>query len=226
MAAFARLSAWLTLSRALPSTPMARYLILSTWPREALEFTNALERAARTLRTARRGLSSAYGLTVAEWRMLRALRSPRKSTAASAGAGMRQERSVAELARRLRISRQAAHRTAARLERAGLLRCVPRGGDRRLRLASLTPDGEHSLERLESTMRTLLLEMTNDISPHWLELLTDALSRLSERLRSCPSVCRASLRGRRAGGRPRKPVNQVDDFSEGSTRGRAARAMP
>ena len=126
---------------------MARYSILSTWPREALEFANALERAARALRTARRGLSGAYGLTVAEWQMLRALRSPRKSTAASAGAGMRQERSVAELARRLRISRQAAHRTAARLERAGLLRCVPRGGDRRLRLASLTPDGEHSLEQ-------------------------------------------------------------------------------
>ena len=188
---------------------MARYSVLSTWPREALEFTNALERAARALRTARRGLSGAYGLTVAEWRMLRALRSPR---------------SVAELARRLRISRQAAHRTAARLERAGLLRCVPRGGDRRLRLASLTPDGERSLERLESTMRTLLLEMTNDISSHWLEPLTDALTRLSDRLRSCPSVFRASRRGRRAGGRPRKPVNQVDDFSQGSTRDRAARA--
>jgi len=63
---------------------MARYSILSTWPREALEFTNALERAARALRTARRGLSGAYGLTVAEWRMLRALRSPRKSIAACA----------------------------------------------------------------------------------------------------------------------------------------------
>jgi len=204
MAAFARLSAWLTLSRALPSTPMARYSILSTWPREALEFINALEGAARALRTARRGLSGAYGLTVAEWRMLRALRSPRKSTAASASARMRQERSVAELARRLRISRQAAHRTAARLARAGLLRCVPRGGDRRLRLASLTPDGERSLEHLESTMRTLLLEVTNDISPHRLEPLTDALTRLSDRLWSCPSVCRASLRGPRAGGRPRK----------------------
>ena len=207
VAAFARLSAWLTLSRALPSTPMARYSILSPWPREALEFTNALERAARALRTARRGLSGAYGLTVAEWQMLRALRSPRKSTAASAGAGMRQERSVAELARRLRISRQAAHRTAARLERAGLLRCVPRGGDRRLRLASLTPDGEHSLERLESTMRRLLLEMTNDISPHWLEPLTDVLTRLSDRLRSCPSVCRASPPGAE-GGRPSTQIRQ------------------
>src|SRR5688572_13108837 len=227
MAAFARLSAWLTLSRALPSTPMARYSILSTWPREALEFINALEGAARALRTARRGLSGAYGLTVAEWRMLRALRSPRKSTAASASARMRQERSVAELARRLRISRQAAHRTAARLARAGLLRCVPRGGDRRLRLASLTPDGERSLEHLESTMRTLLLEVTNDISPHRLEPLTDALTRLSDRLRSCPSVCRASLRGRGRAAVHAKPVNQVDDFSQGSTgagqRGRCAR---
>jgi DNA-binding MarR family transcriptional regulator len=48
--------------------------------------------------------------------------------------------SVAELARRLRISRQAAHRTATGLELAGLLRYVPRRGDRRLRLASLTTD--------------------------------------------------------------------------------------
>ena len=179
---------------------MARYSILSTWPREALAFINALERAGRALRIARRGLSFAYGLTVAEWRMLRALRS---------------SRSVAELARRLRISRQAAHRTAARLERAGLLRCVPRGSDRRLRLASLTPDGERSLERLESTMRTLLLELTNDISPYRLEPLTDALARLSDRLRAFPSVFRASRRGRRAGGRPGKLVNQVDEFSQG-----------
>ena len=111
---------------------------------------------------------------------------------------------VAELARRMRISRQAAHRTATGLERAGLLRYAKRGGDRRLRLASLTPDGERSLERLESTMRTLLLEMTNSISSYWLEPLTDALTRLSDRLRCCPSVLRASRLGRRAGGRPRK----------------------
>ena len=203
---------------------MVCYSLLSPCAREALEFTNALERAGRALRIARRGLSCAYGLTVAEWRMLRALRSPRNSTG-RARADIGQERSVAELARRLRISRQAAHRTAARLERAGLLRCVPHGGDRRLRLASLTPDGEHSLERLESTMRTLLLEMTNNISPYWLEPLTDALTRLSDRLRSCPSVLRASRRGRRAGGRPRKSVNQVDEiFCRGNPgQGRAIR---
>ena len=59
---------------------MARNSLLSPWPREALEFTNALERAGRALRIARRGLSGAYGLTVAEWRMLRALRPPRNST--------------------------------------------------------------------------------------------------------------------------------------------------
>ena len=152
---------------------MARNSLLSPWPREALEFTNALERAGRALRVARRGLSGAYGLTVAEWRMLRALRPPRNSTGPSAGVGVGRERNVAALARRLR-------------------------------LASLTPDGERSLQRLESTMRTLLLEMTNSISPYWLEPLTEALTRLSDRLRSCPSVLRASRLGRRAGGRPRK----------------------
>jgi len=183
---------------------MARNSLLSPWPREALEFTNALESAGRALRVARRGLSGAYGLTVAEWRMLRALRPPRNTTGRCAGVVVGQERSVAELARRMRISRQAAHRTATGLERVGLLRYAKRGGDRRLRLASLTPDGERSLERLESTMRTLLLEMTNGISPYWLEPLIAALTRLSDRLRCCPSVLRASRRGRRAGGRPPK----------------------
>ena len=183
---------------------MVRNSLLSPWPREALAFTNALESAGRALRVARRGLSGAYGLTVAEWRMLSALRPPRNTTGRCAGVGVGQERSVAELARRMRISRQAAHRTATGLERVGLLRYAKRGGDRRLRLAYLTPDGERSLERLESTMRTLLLEMTNGISPYWLEPLTDALTRLSDRLRCCPSVLRASRRGRRAGGRPHK----------------------
>lgn len=112
--------------------------------------------------------------------------------------------------RALRIARQAARRTAISLERAGLLRHVPHGGDRRLRLASLTPEGERSLQRLDSTMRRLLLEMTNNISPYRLAPLTEALTRLSERLQSCPSVVRASRRGPRSGGRPRKPVNQVD----------------
>ena len=59
---------------------MARYSLLSPCPHEALGFTNALERAGRAVRVARRGLSGAYGLTVAEWRMLRALRPPRNST--------------------------------------------------------------------------------------------------------------------------------------------------
>jgi DNA-binding MarR family transcriptional regulator len=118
----------------------------------ALAFINALERAGRALRVARRGLSAACGLTVAEWRMLRALRPPQHWSGSCAGPVTHRERSVAALARRLRISRQAAHRTATGLERAGLLRYVGGGGDRRQRLASLTPDGARSLERVESTM--------------------------------------------------------------------------
>ena len=72
---------------------------------------------------------------------------------------------------------------------------------------------------MESTTRRLLLEMTNDISPHWLELLTDALTRLSDRLRSCPSVCRASLGVRRAGGRPRQNLStRLTTFLQGALR--------
>ena len=187
-----------------PITRRARYSPLSPWPREALAFINALERAGRALRVARRGLSGAYGLTVAEWRMLRALRPPQHWSGSCAGPVTHRERSVAALARRLRISRQAAHRTATGLERVGLLRYVWGGGDRRLRLASLTPDGTRSLERVESTMRRLLLEMTNNISPHTLEPLTDVLTRLSGRLRSCPLISAESCSGPRAGGRPHK----------------------
>jgi DNA-binding MarR family transcriptional regulator len=172
--------------------PMARYSLLNPWPREALQFAAALERAGRWLLAARRGLSASYGLTVAEWRMLRAIR---ESSA---------EPSIAALARRLDVTRQTAQRTAVGLQESGWLRLGPRNTDRRILVASLTAAGEAWLAELESTMRALLLEMTNDLSPQTLEIMSDALARLARRLRSCRSILRASNPGHRRRQRVRK----------------------
>jgi DNA-binding MarR family transcriptional regulator len=171
---------------------MARQSLLSPWPREALQFAGALERAGRWLLATRRGMCTGYGLTVPEWRMLRAIRQGKT------------EPSIAELARRMRIKRQSAHRTVVGLQRSGWLRLAPRTADRRMLVASLTTAGERSLEGLESTMRALLLEMTNDLAPHTLEIMIDALTRMSRRLRSCRSILQAPTTRHRRGPPVRK----------------------
>jgi DNA-binding MarR family transcriptional regulator len=50
-----------------------RFQLLSPWLREALEYTNAIERAGRMLIAARRGMSLSYGLTICGWRVLTAI---------------------------------------------------------------------------------------------------------------------------------------------------------
>lgn len=166
-------------------------LLLSPWPREALLFAGALERAGRSLLIARRGLSAGYGLTVTEWCMLRAI-----------GQG-RHELNVAALARRTGTTRQYAHQTVSALQRLGWLQLAPRSTDRRILVVSLTGAAERWLAALDSAMRALLLEVTSDLSPHRLELMTDALVRVSHRLQACRSIVRASKRQRR-GPHPRK----------------------
>ena len=106
------------------------------------------------------------------------------------------ESSIAELARRTGMTRQNAHRTASVLQRSGWLRLAPRNTDRRLLVVSLTAAGDRWLAALDSAMRDLLLEMTNDLSPHRLELMTDALVRISRRLQACRSLIAASRRRR------------------------------
>jgi len=160
-------------------------LLLSPWPREALIFAGALERAGRWLLTARRGLSAGYGLTVTEWRMLEVI-----------GQG-RHELSLAALARRTGTTRQNAHRTASALQRLGWLQLAPRSTDRRILVVSLTGAGEGWLAALDSAMCALLFEVTSDLSPQRLELMTDALVRVSHRLQACRSIVRASKRQRR-----------------------------
>jgi hypothetical protein len=118
VAVFTRLSAWLTIlprctlgptttSHRVPlrlagadasaarnccGSPPARYSVRSPWPREALQFVDAVERGSRWVRAARRRVSGAYGLSVAQWRLLKALRQENDSSRGP---------SVAQLARRL-----------------------------------------------------------------------------------------------------------------------------
>jgi DNA-binding MarR family transcriptional regulator len=160
-------------------------LLLNPWPRDALVFAAALERAGRRLLIARRGLSAGYGLTVAEWRMLRAV--------GEGPCGF----SVAALARRIGTTRQNAHRAASALQRLGWLQLAPRTRDRRILVVSLTGVGERWLAALDSAMRDLLLEVTSDLSRQRLELMTDALVRVSRRLQACRTIVRASKRQRR-----------------------------
>lgn len=168
-----------SLSRHMPGR-----LLRSPWPREALLFAGALERAGRGLLMARRGLSAGYGLTLTEWRMLRAI-----------GQGPH-EPSIAGLAHRTGMKRQNAYRTASALQRSGWLQFAPQSTDRRILVVSLTAAGERWLAALDSAMHALLLEMTNDLSPQSLELMSDTLGRVSRRLQACRSIVRAS-RGQR-----------------------------
>jgi DNA-binding MarR family transcriptional regulator len=137
-------------------------LLQSPWPRDALRFGRALERAGRGLAMARRGLSAGYGLTLTEWRLLRVI-----------GRGP-QELSIAGLARLADMKRQHAHRTVSALQRSGWLQLAPRSADRRILVVSLTAAGERWLTTLDSAMHDLLLEVTNDVSRQSLELMRDA----------------------------------------------------
>jgi DNA-binding MarR family transcriptional regulator len=171
---------------------IGRHSLANPWPREVLEFISALEHAAHWLRLARRGLSGSYGLTISEWRVLHAVR----RTAVPP--------SIAQLAGRMRITRQSVHRTVAELRRAGWLRLERRTTDRRILGASLTPPAVRTLDELESMTRALLLEVTNDLTPRPLGIMTDALTRVAKRLRSCSGIMRSSRPVPRRGERSRR----------------------
>jgi DNA-binding MarR family transcriptional regulator len=120
-------------------------------PREVLEFVAALERAGRAVRMARRGVSARAGLTIAEWRMLRAVQAScgKPSVFLVVMGSARAAPSISSLAQRLGTTRQTAHRTVATLCAAKLVQIEIRGGDRRRRAVWLTSLGERSLATRE-----------------------------------------------------------------------------
>jgi DNA-binding MarR family transcriptional regulator len=186
-----RLSGCLTtfVARMVPSVcppatnrPRSRFELLSPWARDALQFTSAVERAARLIVAARRGIGAAYGLKVSGWRMLHLV--SRRGTHIT----------IAEAARRLNLTRQSAHEVVHELGAAKLIQTERSSVDRRALRLVLTPQGARKLENLEATMKLLLLEMTNDISLASLVATTVLLNRVTNRLRKCQSVVARSRR--------------------------------
>ena len=154
----------------------SRFELLSPWPFDALQFTSAVERAARLIVAARRGISAAFGLKLSGWRMLRLV--------SRRGADI----TIAEAARRLNLTRQTVHEIVRELRAAGLIQTERSSVDRRALRLVLTPEGARNLEKVEATMKLLLLEMTNDISLESLAATTGLLHRMTTRLRVCQSI--------------------------------------
>jgi DNA-binding MarR family transcriptional regulator len=153
------------------------FQLFTAWPQEARAFTVAVERAARMIRVARRGVAASEGLTLANWRLL-------------ALAHRAQARSQSSLARRLRISRQAVHAMAHLLRAKGHLAIVRGPTARKKTQLTLTPRGGLQLAVLNETLATVLLEVANDIPRDALVSTTDLLDRLTLRLRRCETVIR------------------------------------
>jgi len=153
-----------------------RFELLSPWTLDALQFTSAVDRAARLIAATRRGIGEAYGLKVSGWRILRLVSEP--------GIGI----TIAEAARRLNLRRQSVHEVVGDLRAAELIQTERSSADRRALRLVLTPQGARILEKLEATMKLLLLEITNDISRESLMATTGLLHRMTTRLRACKSI--------------------------------------
>lgn len=154
----------------------APFQLLSPYPQEAIAFVTAVERAGRLVMAARHGLAAAHGLTVPAWRLLTVISRSRSCT------------SLARIARRLRISRQAVREMACDLRERGLL-TMPRGpASRKDTQLMLTPEGHRSMAQLDETMRFLLLEMTNEVPLETLAAAAALLNGFSARLRRCETI--------------------------------------
>lgn len=163
-----------------------RYQLLSLWPAEARDFLVAVERAGRLIRAARHGIGDAKGLTFAGWRLLKFISISRKH-------------SMAAIARDLRVSRQAIHTLAHRLQSAGCLALVRNPPSFKAIQPVLTREGASRLAAAEETLRTALHEVVNDLSQETLVTGAGVLDRFSGRLRRCVVIMR-----RRPRPRPRK----------------------
>lgn len=152
--------------------------MLSPFPREALEFASAVERAGRMIHAARRGLGKARGLSIADWRLLEVIgRSRGRMT-------------IALAARRLQVSRQAVREAAHVLQARGLLAVVADPASRKAHRLLETPKGGLARAELNDLMATFLLEMTNDLRREELTITTGMLNHMAWRIRRCESVMR------------------------------------
>ena len=152
--------------------------MLSPFPREALEFATAAERAGRLILAARRGFGKARDLSVAAWRLLELV-------------GRSQGRlTIAHAARRLQVSRQSVREAAGALRVSGLLTVVADAVNRKDRRLLATPKGGLVRAELNEIMATFLLEMTNDFRREELTAAAGLLNGMAQRICRCESVMR------------------------------------
>jgi DNA-binding MarR family transcriptional regulator len=159
-----------------------RFYLLSPWPHEALEFAKVLERAGRALIAARRGVSLSFGVTTSGWRVLK--------TISESNVGL----STAEIARRLRLTRQTTHGIVRDLVSHGLVVTQRHATDRRVCTLALTAEATETLTLVESQMQRLLLEVTRDLPHKTLAVLTADLARMTGRISRCRSIVEKRVR--------------------------------
>ena len=116
------------------------------------------------LATAGDALARPAGQTSARWRVLAALE--------------QEPRTVAQIARAWSLARQSVQRIADALERDGLLTFEENPGDRRARLATLTPAGRTALARIQAAQQAWANDLGKRIGLTDLETAHGILARL------------------------------------------------
>ena len=137
---------------------------------DAWQLAQEVHSAASILASGRSAICKQVGLTPERWRALAAIvRSPYVL-------------SVSDLARRLRLTRQSAHRLALGLARAGWIRYLPNSSDRRLLQLEITASGKRVLDEAELRFTTWLSVMTYDLSERELRQMVSAVRCVRERI--------------------------------------------
>ncbi|MGH4031581.1 MarR family winged helix-turn-helix transcriptional regulator [Actinomycetota bacterium Odt1-20B] len=90
---------------------------------------------------------------------------------------------VAELARRMGVTRQTAHQAVHGLVDAGLLEQIPDPASARQRLIRRTPEGERAHHQAESTLRELEEQLADRIGHDTVAALRAALESLTQEVR-------------------------------------------
>ena len=111
-------------------------------------------------------LARPAGQTSARWRVLAAVESAPMS--------------VAEIARAWSLARQSVQRVADELERDGLIRYDEHPGDRRTKLATLTPAGAAALAKIQKAQRAWANELGSQVDADDLVRAGDILGRILE----------------------------------------------
>ncbi|MCL1871958.1 MAG: MarR family transcriptional regulator [Promicromonosporaceae bacterium] len=84
------------------------------------------------------------------------------------------------VARLLRLAPNSVTTLVNGLHAQGLVARTPDDDDRRAVLLTLTPDGEHAVERWQATNAAILRRALHDLHPAWQHLITAALPALGE----------------------------------------------